>query len=646
MDRVVYALFRVLARVIRALPLETGFRVGSCLGCAAYWVAWRYRRLALRNLGIAFPEKSPSELHRIARDHFRTLGANLLASLKLPTLSREEIEAVVKVEGIETIDAGIAAGRGFVMVVSHLGNWEMFPQLTPYVFRCRVGTVYQPLGNRFLDEAVRRDRARLGFALFDRKEGFTAAARFIRQGGALGVLVDQHAGDAGLWCPFFDRLASTSTLAATLALRTGAWLVPAALYTDGVARWRCVIGEPIEPRGDDAAAITARINATLEEQIRVQPPDWFWVHNRWKTPKPKFLLATCKRGIENSGASRGLRELQPFRIVIRSSNWLGDAVMSIPAVRAIKAGRPDTHVTILAPAKLADLWRAVPAVDAVLEVAPDESVFAVARRLRGRFEAAIIFPNSLRSALEPWLARIPRRVGYPGHRRAGLLNQVLRTKRAKSAPARPPRHQMEHDLALAEFVGAKIDGAFTPASSARPALPRAPVLALCPGAEYGPAKRWLPDRFAETMRIVHERTGCEWRVFGVAGDRELAELIMKSAGVPASDFVGKTTLAELIERVRECDLLVTNDSGTMHLAAFLGVPVVAIFGSTEPALTGPTGTGHAVLRHHVECSPCFLRECPIDFRCMRAIETATVVAAIERALQARSVDADAFKPQA
>jgi ADP-heptose:LPS heptosyltransferase len=135
------------------------------------------------------------------------------------------------------------------------------------------------------------------------------------------------------------------------------------------------------------------------------------------------------------------------------------------------------------------------------------------------------------------------------------------------------------------------------------------------------------------MRIVFERTGCEWRVFGVAGDREFADVIMKSAGVPANDFVGKTTLAELIDQLRKCDLLVTNDSGAMHLAAFLEVPVVAIFGSTEPALTGPMGAGHAVLRRHVECSPCFLRECPIDFRCMHAVTTEMVVEAIEGTLQ-------------
>ena len=632
MERVTYALFRALAQVIRALPLETGFRLGSCLGGIAYLLAVPYRRLALRNLGIAFPEKSAPELRTIGREHFRALGANLLASLKLPTLSRAEIEAVVKVEGLETITAGIAAGRGIVMVISHLGNWEMFAQLAPHTFRCPVGTIYQRLRNRFLDEAIRHDRARLRLELFDRKDGFSAAAKFIRKGGAIGILVDQHAGDAGIWCPLFRRLASTSTLAATLALRTGARLVPAAVYTDGVARWRCVIRPPIEPGGDHAPRLTARINRTLEEQIRVKPTDWFWVHDRWKTPRPKFLVAACKRGVEIGEAGEPSGGLQPFRILIRSSNWLGDAVMSIPAVRAIKAGRPDAHLTILTPQKLGDLWRAVAAADAVLEISPEESLWTVAQQLRGKFEAAVVFPNSLRTALEPWLAGVPRRVGYPGHWRHTLLNQVLRTKRKKNSP-QPPRHQVEHYLGLAEFIGARIDAvSHFAVRSGDPMHRQAPILGLCPGAEYGPAKRWLPERFAETLRMIHQRTGSEWRIFGVAGDREFAETILSSAGVPGENFVGKTSLRELMEELRKCDLLLTNDSGAMHLAAFLGVPVVAIFGSTEPALTGPLGSGHEILRRHVECSPCFLRECPIDFRCMQAVTTAMVVGAIERRL--------------
>jgi lipopolysaccharide heptosyltransferase II len=159
-----------------------------------------------------------------------------------------------------------------------------------------------------------------------------------------------------------------------------------------------------------------------------------------------------------------------------------------------------------------------------------------------------------------------------------------------------------------------------------------PVIGLCPGAEYGPAKRWLPERFAQVVRIVQECTGAEWKIFGVEKDRPIVDAIVTAAKVPCTDLVGKTTLEELMTQLRTCDLLLTNDTGTMHLASFLGVPTVSIFGSTEPTLTGPLGANHRVLRHHVACSPCFLRECPIDFRCMTAIGVTEVVEAVLTAL--------------
>ena len=132
MDRVVFALYRALSALLCALPLTAVFRLGWALGSLAYWVAPPYRRLVLHNLTIAFGrEKSPAELRALARKHFATLGANIFSSIKLPTLSRAEIAAVVTIEGLETIQAGNAAGGGFVMAISHLGSWEAFAQSSP-----------------------------------------------------------------------------------------------------------------------------------------------------------------------------------------------------------------------------------------------------------------------------------------------------------------------------------------------------------------------------------------------------------------------------------------------------------------------------------------------------------------------------------
>jgi heptosyltransferase-2 len=632
MDRIVFVVYRTTSLVLRSLPLGLVWWAGRLLGFCGYYLGRKYRRLALRNLGIAFEgEKTEAELRAVAREHFQSLGANFLCGLKIGGLPKEVLRKLVDFVGLPQVEAVVSSGRGCVMVISHIGNWELFSQLYPLLFSCPLGTIYQRLGNSYIDAEVRSSRARLGVELFERKEGFQGAIKTLRAGGIVGVLIDQHAGDAGVWCPFFGRLASTSSLAAMLALRTGAALIPGAVHSTGPGRWRLVIDPAVNITERDTDAVTAQLNLVLESQIRRQPSDWFWVHNRWKTPRPNFLLANYKRGIAGSAA-------KPFRILIRSTNWLGDAVMTIPAVRAFKRGRPDAHVTVLTPAKLADLWASVDEVDAVIPIQSGEGIFAIAKRLRDRFDVAVVLPNSLRTALEVWLARIPRRVGYPGHHRRLLLNQVFRERKSKRKPAAAkPKHQVYHYLALAEFCGADVasalEGPRVPADDAE----RISRLGIVPGAEYGPAKRWLPERFAEVMRRMHDETAAEWRMFGVTKDRAVADLILSQAGVPCVDRVGKTTLRELIDELRQCDLLLTNDTGTMHLAASLGVRVVAIFGSTEPELTGPLGSGHIVLRRKVECAPCFLRECPIDFRCMKAIETAEVVEAIKSQLQRNDI---------
>jgi lipopolysaccharide heptosyltransferase II len=627
-NRLAFGFYQLTTAILGRLPLETTFRIGWALGFLGYYLAPSYRRLVEHNLRIAFgPELSPKERRTLARKHFATLAANLLCSVMLPKLPRAEIRARVTMEGADGLAGEVLASGRFTFTIGHMGNWELFAQLIPLMATCPLGTVYQKISNPYLDAELRRDRAERGVALFERKAGFLAAIKMVRGGGGIGVLIDQHAGDGGLWCPLFGRLASTSMLAASIAERTEGWLVPAAIYTDGVARWRCVLQEPFKASSAGPEATSARLNTFLEAQVRRQPADWFWVHNRWKTPRPKFLLASYKRGQFIPTDTK----LQPFKILIRSSNWLGDAVMSAPAVRAIKAGRPDAHVTILAPAKLRDFWASLPEVDAVVGIEPGEGVFAVARKIKTGFDAAVVLPNSLRTALEVFLAGIPRRVGYAGHHRKLLLNQVYRpAKKKKKSPATATvgvgsEHQVHHYLALAEFIGADIEGAVFASPRPKKDTSGRPVLGLCPGAEYGPAKRWLPERFAEVMKSLHGSHACEWKLFGVEKDRPVADAISKLAGIPHTDLVGKTTLAELIAQLRSCDVLLTNDTGTMHLAACLGVPVVALFGSTEPTLTGPLGEGHTALRHPVDCSPCFKRECPIDFRCMKAITADSVV---------------------
>jgi heptosyltransferase-2 len=635
MDYFVYLVYRTFVGVVQALPLGWVYRLGSFLGWLGYALFAPYRRLAIHNLAIAYGDaKPPAEIRALARRHFRHLGANLLSSVKAASFGAEELHRVVRVDGMEHIRVAFARGKGVVLIISHIGNWELFAQLCQFLPENKWSTVYQPLGNRYIEAHLQQSRTRRGVALFSRKSGFNGPTAFLRAGGAVGVLVDQHAGDSGVWAPFFGRLASTSTLAALLTARTDAVMIPMAVYTDGPARWRVAISGPLTPdearNGVDINATTAQVNKVLEAQINVSPADWFWVHNRWKTPGPRFLLDTYRRGIVLPAATDSETKLKPFRILVRSTNWLGDAVMTIAAVQAIARGRPDARVTVLAPEKIADLWRVVPGVAEVIAIPHGAGVLATSglvRRAAG-FDVAVVLPNSLRSALEVWLAGVPRRVGYMGHSRRWLLNQIVKEPAPSPEQSLGKRaHQSGRYAHIAREIGA---GEVPVAETIRRVENTAPAagerggwlkLGLCPGAEYGPTKRWFPERFAEAARLVSAQHACDWVLLGTGKDVPIGEIIEKALEGQCENLLGKTNLSQLIETLQGCHALLTNDTGTMHLAAYLGVPTVAVFGSTDPILTGPLASASKVriVRHQVECSPCFLRECPLDLRCMKAV---------------------------
>jgi heptosyltransferase-2 len=309
-------------------------------------------------------------------------------------------------------------------------------------------------------------------------------------------------------------------------------------------------------------------------------------------------------------------------ILIRATNWVGDAVMCLPALQVIRERYPKAHIAVLAKPWVADLYRRENFADEVIQY--DRSRWAVARILRRRkFDCAILLQNAFDAALIVWLARIPVRIGYNRDGRRPLLTRVI----AVPKPGEIPRHQRFYYLELLRRAGI-VDS--VPSSDAirleaagRKQARR--MIGVSPGAAYGTAKQWLPERFAEAAARLAEVRGAEVALFGSASERELCEQVAKLLnGHRVTNYAGKTTLGEFIDLASQCELFLTNDSGAMHIASALGVPTVAIFGATDDVATGPTGTLARVVREPVDCSPCLLRECPIDHRCMTRVSAERV----------------------
>lgn len=336
----------------------------------------------------------------------------------------------------------------------------------------------------------------------------------------------------------------------------------------------------------------------------------------------------------------------PFRrILVRATNWVGDAVMSVPALQALRECFPSAQISILARPWVAGLYGREPFCDELIPYEAPKSwrgfskKWKIATDLRRRsFDCAILLQNAFESAALVKAAGIPLRIGYDRDARGWLLTHSIPVPK----PGDIPKHQRFYYLELLKRAGIlsayrtdghiRLHGASAAAQAGQGRLANlsfsGPIIGVAPGAAYGGAKRWLPERFGNAAVQISRERGASVVIFGSTAERLICQTVheqVQSSGQRSLNLAGETTLDVLIEMVAACELLLTNDSGPMHIASALGVPTVAAFGPTDHEATGPTGTWSRVVREPVECSPCLLRECPIDHRCMLRVTAGRVV---------------------
>jgi len=331
------------------------------------------------------------------------------------------------------------------------------------------------------------------------------------------------------------------------------------------------------------------------------------------------------------------------KILLRGPNWVGDAVLAVPAMKAIRARFPEAEITLLVRPWVAGVFTSAPFIDKVWSE-PRPAGFGdwirLARSIREKhFDMALLFPNSFESAVMLFLGRVPQRIGYATDGRSWMLTQSLKTGSEK-------RHQIHYYLELASAVSAAVDhpsieiqASAEEKSRARKLLksagiaPERPFLVLNPGAAYGSAKRWGEERFAEAGDALASELGMDVAIIGSEKERSIAERVQGRMQSRVAVLNGRTSLETLIGVISESSLVLTNDSGPMHIAAALGVPTVAIFGPTDDVATGPYGVRTRIVRQPVDCSPCMLRDCPIDHRCMTRVSAAAVASAARELLK-------------
>jgi heptosyltransferase-2 len=342
-----------------------------------------------------------------------------------------------------------------------------------------------------------------------------------------------------------------------------------------------------------------------------------------------------------------LLDLKPEKLLIRSTNWIGDAIMTTPAVRTIRQNFPEAHIAILAYPWVADIFKDCGHVDEVILYHKKgkhrgvRGLWLLGRELAAaRFDVAILLQNAFEAALLMVLAGIPVRAGYIRDARRLLLTHPVAI-----SPAVRKLHQVHYYQGLCRGLGltpgpdqlflqlAPADDLWAREFTA--AFPGRPVIGFNPGAAYGPAKCWPVARYGKLAAILAAERNAVIPVFGAAADAATAAAIRDFAPENVIDLAGKTSLGQAMALIGACDAFVTNDSGLMHVAAAQQTPLVAIFGSTDPVATGPFAERTVIIQKKLACQPCFQTHCTSDFRCMTNIEVAEVAAAVRGLLADR-----------
>ena len=623
-----YFFLIIAEKIISLLPRRIALNLGRFLGSLWYLCDSERRHTAKRNIALAYRnEKSYQEICRLARESFRHIGEVFTDSLRV----NKNYSNLIQIENPEKIEQAFAKGKGLLFAVPHFGNWEILTELGNKFSR-PLYDIAREIDNPYVERHILRLRKKSGMKFISKNDSARKILTCLRDNCGVGIFMDQNAGRDGIYINFFGRKSSTYPTVARLALKTGSdiLIIYAKMMHDKT--YKIVVEGPLElhttgEQKKDIELNTSLIIGRFENIIRRNPSQYFWMHQRWK-PIQNELMRREFRRVEN--------------ILIKAPNWMGDVIMTLPAISYIKKVFPETIVKVLIKENLADLIRYNRDIDEVMTYTQHrfpmrilDEINIIKRIRRQYFNLAVVFPYSISSALWMKLACIPIRLGANVRKRNIFLTHTI-------SPRDFEEHQSDYFMRIVRRLGTK-DLHFNPAVSigerenqkAESILKELKIrqsvrVGIHPGAAYGPAKRWLPENFAKLIDKLGN-DGVAVMLFGSKSEKVIIEDIISKTRSKPINLCGKFSIAELSSMMKKCDVVVTNDSGPMHLAGAVGTKLVAIFGSTSPKATSPSGK-YEIIWKNVDCSPCFKRQCRRNFKCMTSISADEVYDAVKRML--------------
>jgi heptosyltransferase-2 len=597
---VLLVLLKFFGRFLAIAP--EWFVRGGCvfLGSTVGVLRPERRRTTLRNLHHAFPDRSERWRRRVFREscaRMLEMGIFLPASAYMPR--RRIDEALVVGDEVRRMASryinGDRKGTPVVFMVPHMTMSEaanLLPKEIPGL--PTVHTIFRPLNQPALNRWVVDLRSRYGSHLLSRRNGYNDAMGVLRKGGIVGVLFDQDASGRGATSFFMDRLVSMTDLPGLMATRFDADVY--LLLPERRGFWRGEMTMRALPKCDSATEVNVHAHNLLEAYLRRDfnsAADWLWLHGRWghRTKAHKRFSFPEKRNRvaltnEINGHAQTPRKT---RLWVRMPNWLGDVVMALPLLRAIRRGRPDFEITLIGKAAFQPLFERLGVGDRFIALPKSgRGYFSFFHKLRLDYpDTYLMFTNSPRSDLEAFLTRCPQRMGMlrPGKWRP-LLTDPFALPADVDESAKHQTHvweQMMRSYGLLE----PLDCAPLP-REAQPAG-RRPQIGLICGTENAPEKRWPVGRWRSLIeQLLATYPNVEVLLFGTPADRTITDAVAAGfAEKSVRNLAGQTDLAAFCDGLKNCNVVACNDTGGMHLANMLGTPVVAVFGPTNPLRTGP-----------------------------------------------------------